>query len=68
MSIGLACQNSRFNIADHFVDVSKMTKMPSKPRKEQIIGFAEVSKTKIIEKQIRKLCFGYLFSLIPLFN
>jgi len=42
----LACQNSGFNLADHFVEVSKTIEMPSKPQK---IGFAEVSKTKNAE-------------------
>ncbi|MCL2540815.1 MAG: DNA damage-inducible protein D [Firmicutes bacterium] len=44
----LACKNSGFNISDHFVEVSKTVEMPSKPRKEEKIGFAEVSKTKTI--------------------
>jgi len=41
----LACRNSGFNIADHFVEVSKTVEMPSKPQK---IGFADLNKTKIL--------------------
>ena len=39
----LACQNSGFNTAEHFAEVSKMVEMPSK---RQQIGFANLSKTK----------------------
>jgi len=42
----LACQNSGFNIAEHFVEVNKLIEMPSKPRTDQKIGFADPSKTK----------------------
>jgi DNA-damage-inducible protein D len=42
----LACRNSGFNVADHFVEVSKTVEMPIKPQK---IGFTEVSKTKNLE-------------------
>ena len=45
----LACKNSGYKIADHFIETSKTVEMPSKPRKNQEqIGFAEVSKTKNI--------------------
>jgi len=39
----LACQNSGFNLAEHFVEVNKTIEMPIKLRK---IGFVEVNKTK----------------------
>jgi len=39
----LACQNSGFNVSDHFIEVNKLIKMPSKPQK---IGFADLNKTK----------------------
>jgi hypothetical protein len=42
----LACRNSGFNVADHFVEISKTVEMPTKPRK---IGFTDVSKTKNLE-------------------
>ena len=42
----LACQNSGFNIEDHFPEIRKMVEMPSKPHK---IGFVEVNKTKDTE-------------------
>jgi len=45
----LACQNSGFDIDDHFVEVSKIVEMPSKPRRnEEKLGFVEVNKTKNI--------------------
>jgi DNA-damage-inducible protein D len=53
----LACRNSGFNIADHFIEVNKMVEMPSKPNKGTKIGFAEVSKTKtksIIEYKLSR--------------
>ena len=46
----LACRNSGFNVADHFVKVNKTVEMPIKPQKT---GFTDVSKTqnlKITEK------------------
>jgi len=39
----LACRNSGFNINDHFVEVNKTVKMPSKPQK---MGFVDLNKTK----------------------
>ena len=42
----LACRNSGFNVADHFIEVNKTVKMPIKPQK---IGFADLSKTKNME-------------------
>ena len=42
----LACRNSGFNAADHFIEISKTVEMPTKPRK---IGFTDVSKTKNLE-------------------
>jgi DNA-damage-inducible protein D len=45
----LACRNSGFNMADHFIEVSKLVEMPTKPQKNGLnFGFAEVSKTKNI--------------------
>ncbi|GHT12982.1 hypothetical protein AGMMS4956_08430 [Bacteroidia bacterium] len=45
----LACLNSGFNMADHFIEVSKLVEMPTKPKKNGLdFGFAEVSKTKNI--------------------
>ena len=42
----LACRNSGFSLDDHFPNVRKMIKMPSKSQK---IGFADLSKTKNME-------------------
>jgi DNA-damage-inducible protein D len=44
----LACKNSGFNIANHFPEVSKLVEMPSKPRKGEQLGFADLGKTKKI--------------------
>ncbi|MDR1895919.1 MAG: hypothetical protein LBR10_03925, partial [Prevotellaceae bacterium] len=42
----LACKNSGFSIADHFPEISKLVEMPSKPKKDGELGFADLSKTK----------------------
>lgn len=45
----LACRNSGFELADHFVEVDKTVMMPSKPRKsDEQFGFRDVTKTKKI--------------------
>jgi len=42
----LACRNSGFNVAEHFINVEKTVEMPIKPQK---IGFVDVNKTKNLE-------------------
>lgn len=43
----LACKNAGFEVADHFVEVSKTVEMPIKPTKNKWnFGFVEVNKTK----------------------
>lgn len=43
----IACKISQQSVADHFVEVSKMVEMPTKPKKNQDdLGFADVGKTK----------------------
>ena len=45
----LACQNSGFDLDEHFVEVSKSVEMPSKPRtNKEKLGFVEVNKNKYI--------------------
>ncbi|GMO50865.1 MAG: DNA damage-inducible protein D [Termitinemataceae bacterium] len=45
----LACDVAGFDIKDHFLGVTKMVEMPTKPRKEvKELGFPDVGKTKKI--------------------
>lgn len=52
----LACKNSGFDIAEHFIPSSKMVDMPSRtPNKQGELGFPEVRKTKkVIDYQLSR--------------
>ncbi|MFI3163649.1 MAG: DNA damage-inducible protein D [Bacillota bacterium] len=42
----LACKNSGHEISNNFIETSKSVEMPTKPRRSEQIGFADVGKTK----------------------